>query len=205
MPSPIKVNVKADIRELTREFNRVRDPRPAIARALNRTGQTVKANSARIIRDEGYNIKIGDIKKAIAMKLANQSELVVVLRALGRPIPLFKYGAKAVKGKGGGVSVQVKNGRKLIRGAFIATMPNGHTGVFVRVGSAAHAAGLGRHGIIRRGGNQKHGLPIDELFGPSIPAAFLNNVVQTDMAATARTRFPIELRRELAFRSRGAR
>jgi hypothetical protein len=56
----------------------------------------------------------------------------VTLRATGAQVTLINYGATQTKR---GVSVCVKNGRKLLRHAFIATMPNGHKGVFEREGT----------------------------------------------------------------------
>jgi hypothetical protein len=53
-------------------------------------------------------------------------------RGSGKEIPLAKYPARQTKR---GVSVLVNKGkRKLVRGAFLATMKSGHTGVFRREG-----------------------------------------------------------------------
>jgi hypothetical protein len=73
--------------------------------------------------------------------------------------PLINYGAKQTKK---GVTVRVKNGRTTLRHAFIATMPNGHKGVFERVGS-------GHKRVTKKGRSYMSGLPIKELYGPSIP------------------------------------
>ena len=196
----IKVTVRSDMDRVISKF-RVADPKPAVARALNKTITTCRAKASQAIRAAGYNIKAGDIKAAMSISRASGAVLIARITASGRPIPLGKYGARQT---GKGTSVRVKNGTKLIPGAFIATMPSGHKGVFVRVGSAAHtnlkALGMFKQPKgARRKAQYKHGLPIDELFGPSIPSAFINEVVTQQLITTARDRFPVVLAQELNY------
>lgn len=186
----LKINVKADISNALAKLERVRDDvrEKAIVRALNKTADQVKVQAAREIRDAGYNLKVAKIKQAITIRRASKSELVAVVRASGRPIGLINYGARQLKT---GVSVQVKGGRKVIKGAFIATMPSGHRGVFVRKGKGHKKVGTGR--------TAWHGLPIDELFGPSIPSVFLNQVVQDALQSAIREKFPQIFQHELDY------
>lgn len=163
----------------------------ATVRAINKTAEQVKVQASREIRDAGYNLKIAKIKKAITLRRASKTELVAVLRATGKPVGLINYSARQTKA---GVSVQVKNGRKLISGAFIATMPNGHKGVFVRKGH-------GHRKVVKGGKTTWSGLPIDELFGPSIPSAFMNKVVQDALRSAVREKFPRLLKHELQYLS----
>lgn len=187
----IKIDVRADISKalakLTTISNEVRDK--AVVRALNKTATQVKTQAAREIRDVGYNLKIGKIKQSIDIRRASKSTLVAVVKASGRPIGLINYAARQTKS---GVSVQVKGGRKVINGAFIATMPSGHKGVFVRLGDAHKK-------VTRRGKVRWSGLPIKELFGPSIPVAFLNKTVQSALQLAAREKFPRILQQEIAY------
>lgn len=187
----IKINVKADISQALAKLDRICDDvrEKAIVRAINKTADQVKVQASREIRDAGYNLKIAKIKQSITLRRASKTELVAVLKASGRPIGLINYGAREVKS---GVSVQVKNGRKIIRGAFKATMPNGHKGVFIRKGS-------GHKKVVKSGKAVWHGLPIDELFGPSIPSAFMNKVVQDALQAAVREKFPRLLKHELEY------
>lgn len=161
----------------------------AIERALNKTAITARAKSARSIRDAGYDIKIGAIKDSFTLRRATQADLRAVVKASGNPIPLIKYGARQTAK---GVSVNVKEGRKVIAHAFIATMANGHEGVFIRT-DRSHKK------VTRNGKTYYSGLPIKQLFGPSIPSAFANQVVQNTVIAAIRQRFPIVLRQELKF------
>lgn len=187
----ISISVKLDISRALAKCDRisadVKDK--AIVRAVNKTAAQVKVQSAREVRDAGYNLKIAQIKKAIQLKRAGKSDLVAVLKATGRPIGLINYGARQTKA---GVSVQVKNGRKLIKGAFIATMPNGHQGVFIR-------KGVGHKKIVVGGKARWSGLPIEELFGPSIPSAFMNKVVQDALKASVKEKFPRLLKHEIEY------
>lgn len=203
----MRVSVQADINAIMAQFEQIKDPKPAVSRAINKTMTTARAKTAQAIRAVGYNIKAGDIKKSLSTsRRATRQLLVAYLDARGRPIPLIKYGATEQRRAGGGVSVNVLNGRKLIQGAFVATMPNGHKGVFVRVGSAAHQKVMARKDGIRAGrkgskhrDSSGHGLPILELFGPAIPSAFKHNTVQGKMVAIATARFPVVLKQELNF------
>lgn len=172
----------------------------ALVRALNKTATTARAQASREIRDEGYGLKVGDIKGALSVRKAVAALLTAKVRATGRPISLYKYGARQTRN---GVTVNVLHGRKLIAHAFIATMPNGHVGVFLRVDSAAHAQAAANGAIKayagKRKGAYRHGLPIRELFGPSIPAAFSNDAVMRALEQAIRDRFPTVLAQELRY------
>lgn len=161
----------------------------ATVRALNKTGAQVKTAASREIRAAGYNMKAGDIKKQIKVIPATAGKPVVTVRCVGRPVPLIKFSARQT---GKGVTVNVKNGRKLIRGAFVATMPSGHRGVFIRTGHD--------HRRVVRGGKVVwSGLPIKQLFGPAIPDAFGNQVVSGALVSLARAKFPNILAHEIEF------
>lgn len=167
----------------------------ALVRALNKTAERVKVGASREVRQAGYNLKASDIKRAMKISRATQSSLTATVTASGRPVPLIQYGARQTSK---GVTVNVLSGRKLIPGAFIATMPSGHTGVFVR------EAG-GRHKKVRKGGKISwHGLPIRELFGPAIPDALANPAVRDAMRALIEEQFPIILEHEHAWLARRA-
>ena len=197
------VTVKADYqRALARLDLSIDQVKTATFRAINKVATSGRASASKEIRSTGYGIKAAAVKKAISISKATKADLNAIVRAKGRPIPLIAYGARKTQA---GVSVNVLHGRKIIRGAFIATMPSGHRGVFVRVDSAAGRAlgGSNRKGAhITRGryrSQDRHGLPIDELFGPSIPAAFKSTAVMDAVTATMRQRFPTVLRQELRF------
>lgn len=186
----IAINVKVDIDQAIAKLNATaQEARKAVPQALNKVASLAKTQAAREIRDAGYGLKVGDIKSAISIRRANGNELRAGVRALGRPIPLIGYGARQTRL---GVTVNVKNGRKLIPHAFIATVGSGHKGVFVRVGN--------QHKWVSKNGKRyQSGLPIKQLYGPSIPAAFANDTVQTALVAMIKQRFPDVLASQLSF------
>ncbi len=197
----MRVDVRVDIANGLKKFDLVEaDAKAGIARALNRTATTARAQASREIRAAGYALKAGDVKAAISVRKATQTEFRAVLRAVGRPNSVGEVRRRQTKD---GVSVSVKNGRTVIKGAFIATMPSGHTGVFVRVKSDAHSKAivqkLAKLGRLQLGRVKRHGLPIQQLFGPSIPTAFENDVVQRATSDRYRDRFPGALMQELRY------
>lgn len=186
----LKLNVSADIKGITASLTKyVGEQQQAVIRALNKTAQQARTAAAAEVRTAGYNIKASAIKNSFSIDKARRGRLVAVLRATGRPIALINYGARQNKG---GVSVQVKTGRQVLRHAFIATMPNGHKGVYQRTGKEHKK-------VIRNGHSRRTGLPIKELFGPSIPQSLANDSVEKALMKKIREKFPQILRHELAF------
>jgi Prophage minor tail protein Z (GPZ) len=185
----IKMTMDVDIDGLLRKLKSTREEaHKAIPRALNKVATTARAEAAREIKAQGYGLKVSLVKKALTIIRAHEGELFVYIRATGRPIPLMAFAARQVPS---GVSVQVKYGRKVIPGAFIATMKSGHKGVFMRADGSRHMSRRAR-----RGGPQ---LPIRELFGPSIPSQFGSEAIRAAIERTARERFPIVLKQELRY------
>jgi len=187
------VNASVDLSRALAKLKMVEsEARAGIARALNKTMTTARATASDEIKSAGYGLKVGDIKGALSIRRADARFLQAAVRAKGRPIPLIKYQARQTKK---GVTVSVKGGRKLIAGAFIATMSSGHMGVFTR-----------KKGMVQG----KRGQPIlnrklsHELFGPAVPGMFVQDAVQRGTVAAIRTRFPVVLDQELAYlRSQG--
>ena len=167
----------------------------ALVRALNKTADRVKVAGSREVRKAGYNLKASDIKRALKISRATQSSLKATVTAGGRPIPLIQYGARQTSK---GVTVNVLSGRKLIPGAFIATMQSGHTGVYVREPGSKHKK------VLKAGRASWHGLPIRELFGPAIPDALANPAVRDALQALITEQFPIILEHEHSWLARRA-
>lgn len=148
----------------------------AVARTLNRTATTARAEAARLINGV-YNIRIGAAKDQMRIERATRRDLRARVRVSGRPIPLIDFSARQT---GKGVSVKVKNARKVVSHAFIATMPRtGHTGVFVRKG--------------------KGRLPIRQLFSLSLPAAFTQKEIIEAVIKVATSRFGEVLGQEMNY------
>ena len=194
----ITVNVRTNAADVAMEMLAgARDMQDkAMASALNKMAAQVKTAASREVRAAGYNLKAEIIKKGIKVRRASPGNLRASVVASGRPIPLIQYGARQTAK---GVTVSVLKGRKLIKGAFIATMPSGHRGVFVR------EAG-GKHKKVNRGGKASwHELPIRELFGPAVPDGLANKAVQQALQQLITEKFPAILQRESAWLSRKLR
>jgi hypothetical protein len=186
----LKLDVRADVKGITASLSRyVGEQQKAVVRALNKTAMQARTAAAQEVRGAGYNIKSSAIKNSFSITKAAQGRLVVVLKSTGRPVALINYGARQGKN---GVSVQVKAGRSVLRHAFIATMPNGHRGVFERTGKQHKK-------VMRNGKGIRTGLPIKELFGPSIPQSLANDAVEKALMTKIRQKFPQILKHELAF------
>lgn len=185
------IDIKVDSRRVEKSLQQLSDDlqNKAIMRAVNKAAATAKTAASREIRAQGYNIKASAISKSMHIRRATRHDLEAVIEVTGKPIPLINYGARQV---GRGVSVQVKNGRKIIPHAFIATTPNGHRGVFIRVGK-------GHKKVTKDGRIIWSGLPIKQLWGPSIPTAVANAAVQSALAKTIRDKYARLLAHEIRF------
>lgn len=179
MANGLHIDVQQDLRAAVARFevNSERIIDAAAVRALNRTATTVRAEAVKRIR-ERYNLKAAAVRKQIRINRARRGRLVSEVLVSGRHIPLYDFAARQVKR---GVTVRVTKQRKEVKGAFIATMPGGHVGVFVRRG--------------------KSRLPIRELFSISLPQAFTQKQILAALRKVAAERFDIELARELKFRT----
>ena len=94
---------------------------------LIRKAKTVGVRSSR----ELYNIKAKDLNRSIKLSRARGSRLEATIQVRGGRIKVYYFGAKQTR-KGVTVRIRRDRGRKLIRSAFIQTMPTGSIGVFRR-------------------------------------------------------------------------
>jgi hypothetical protein len=178
----IKVDVRGSMDRIIADMERMKREAvgPATVATLNKVADQVKTAASRSMRDAGYNLKVSDIKKGLTTYRATAGNLTAKVVASGKPIPLIKYAARQT---GKGVSVNVLHGRKLINGAFIATMPSGHIGVYVRQGKQHKK-------VMKNGRTVWSALPIKELFGPSVPDGLANKAVQEAMQQLIEEKFP---------------
>jgi hypothetical protein len=186
----MQVSVTSNIDEVLAGMKRRRDAvvTKAIPLALNRCAEMARTNAARVLVAAGYRIPVRFVKAAIKITKATPSRHSVTIRFSRQPIPLFVYGARQTRD---GVSVQVKGQRKRIKSAFVATMPSGHIGVFVRKPDA-------RHKPVSVGGHTRSSaLPIRELFGPSIGGAFATETVRQALLKSIEENFKRRLAHEI--------
>lgn len=111
----------------------------AAVRALRKAGATAlrdMRSEAKKRITQRKRIKGKYISRAISIKRASGSDISAMSWAVnvgGEPVPLIAYPNRQTSK---GVSVEVNRGKRtLLKGAFVASMPNsGHVGVFRRVG-----------------------------------------------------------------------
>jgi hypothetical protein len=176
----VSISVKHDIDQALAQFETLASNLrgQAVVRALNRVGAMAKTEASRQIRAE-YKMKASDVNAAITVRRASvrSTTIEVDVVAKGRhSVPLVNFSATQTKT---GVSVTIKrsSGRKKFGGAFIATMKNGHRGVFKR--------------------RTKSRLPIDEIFTIGVPYQFAARKTVDAMQRIVRDKFPERLLHEL--------
>jgi len=155
----------------------------ATSRALNRVIQMARTDASKTIRQQ-YAFKAAEVKATMRIFNASQYKLEATLNSKGKRTPLIKMGARQ---KAKGVSVKIGKQRKLIKGAFIATMKSGHTGVFIRLEGTV--AGKRGKPILNR--------KIKELYTIGVPEAFGARVVSQSMVALVKDKFPERLQHEI--------
>ena len=166
----------------------------AIPLALNRTGEMAVTYGARAIKDAGSPEKIGEIKSAIRLERATSRKMIATIYVARKPIPLIKFGtARQTKS---GVVVKLKGRQRVIKGAFLATMPNGHKGIFKHADNAKHITKM------KAGKRVSTALPIKELYGPSVGGTYANDKVQAAMRKFIDERFELRLVHEIKRLSR---
>lgn len=122
-----------------------------LSAALNKTAPSLRAAAVRMITRD-YVVKAGEVRNVLKIRYATRASLVARIEGQNRfriPLARFRVGGRRVpstywqgaKGKkrpmpAKGVSVHVKRREpvKTIRGGFVAKMPSGHIGLFVRTG-----------------------------------------------------------------------
>ena len=108
---------------------------------MNRTVKVMKTDAKRIV-SKIYTIKVSDVAKNLNTEHASLSNLSARLSSKGRPISMtkFKYQQNTNAGMKGGQGVRAKikkdSGFKEVnndgRKAFVGTMRNGSSGIFIR-------------------------------------------------------------------------
>lgn len=203
--------MKVDIRSNTKEIvAQIGADQKAITKAqvqaINRTADRLWTQTGREIRKE-YNVTLRGVRQASRVKKANKGTRFPRAEVIytGKPINLVEFGAKAKnpwnepgrkrkRQRGGGVTVKVKHagGRKLIKGAFIATIKGGQN--------------AGKKGVFRRTGEARY--PIRFLPSLSIPSMVGARAIERATMIFAGKRYSIEfeaaLRNQLR-RSRASR
>ena len=127
--------LKIDDRQMRRFVNKMpKAGKRSIARSLNKAITQTRTRAAREISAK-RNILVGRAKKDMRIQRASPDRPVAAIHASGKPIPVIAVkGVKRQTPLGVKAKIEAKKKPHLFKGAFIATMASGHTGVFERIG-----------------------------------------------------------------------
>jgi hypothetical protein len=162
----------------------------AIARnALNITLKSLRTLSGDVVV-ERYNIGVNKVKSSsnIRVDQARGSSLVGRMVATAAPIPLIDFKAKQTDL---GIEVVIKKGGQTFDypHMFIAQMPSGHRGVFLRKGEPRRMKSGMYVGRTRQ--------PIKEQFAKGTVASFMSSTdVWSKLEIFAKERITVEIKKE---------
>jgi hypothetical protein len=187
----LNINVEKAAMEIKQGFKHLSEDKLnlAMARAINHTVSKAKTSSGRELR-EVYSIQGKHVKKALEVRKASRKSLTGRLMASARPVPLISFQPRQTQK---GVSIRVKKSRKVIRSAFIATMPSGHKGVYARGGYRGKDFEF-RKKRVRKTGND---LPIEEMKSTSIRSMYADEVIVANLKTKIDSAFPKRFVHEL--------
>lgn len=161
-------------------------------RALNKTLTGVRTDSSAVIRTV-VTAKKSAVDETFKISKASTGKPSAYIASTGKPLALVDYSTRQTKK---GVSVQVRKDRqrKIVPGAFEATMKSGHKGIFWRQWHNKNKAKMSKtDAAINRSGwiwsrkrqrfinvawlPREYRLPMKELYGPRIPDIMSNDPV----------------------------
>lgn len=156
----------------------------ALVHSLNRAMQGVKTDASREIRAT-YRIKKSTVDRAFSEQRATPASLTAIVRVRGRPLSLAHFSPRVNK-RAGGVSVNVKGTRKVIRGAFLRTF-------VARAGD--ESGGYGYNVVFIREGKARY--PIKALKTVDVPGLFVMRDIHAAVRRGVQERFEKEFSRLL--------
>ena len=147
-------------------------------RTVNKTAAQAKTFASRDMR-QTMNLKASRVNQVISVRRSKQGQQISSLRVRRRGVPAVYYqgwrAEKTVRGRRtrttqrstsllkrgggkGGVTVKFSKDKSPVHfpSGFVAVLPNGHLGLFVRKG--------------------QNSLPIKEIMGPNVQAVFTDNM-----------------------------
>jgi hypothetical protein len=169
-----------------------------IPRALNKLRDQAQVAGLRRISDI-YGIGPRTMERYITTKLATASALEASITAKGKGFPLAMFQPRQVRQ---GVSVRIKQRRVIVPHAFMATMPNGHVGVFARGAYGGKGISIFTGESFGRFQFGRRRLPINELYTLSPPDALNNPDVIEAMNDRVDEQAGAIIQREVAFATR---
>jgi hypothetical protein len=195
-----RVAVRTNADEVFAEMDRFIDQARTVAipRAMNKLIDQAQTAGLRKISDV-YGIGPRTMEKYVTTRLATASALEASITAKGKGFPLSMFQPRQTRN---GVSVRIKDRRVIVPHAFMATMPNGHVGVFARGAYGGKGVLVFTGSTFGRFKFGRRRLPINELYTLSPPDALSNDDVTRAMQDRVDQQAAKVLAQELAFASR---
>lgn len=185
----VRVQIQADVTPLLQALERFeQEAAGARSRSLNRAIGEAQTSAVREL-SRNLGLEAGYIQSRTQVLPATPQSQEATLIISDKRAPLIQFGASQ---SSAGVAYRFGGAGSTIRSAFVATMPSGHRGVYLR-----QFRGPGSSQRSRRGprGSQ---LPIHERFGPSLATAFLRPEVYEPVVNRAGDALEQALTQELA-------
>ncbi|WP_312117944.1 phage tail protein [Brevibacillus reuszeri] len=184
-----------DIKQAIRQIRRLQDDASkALSSAMNRTIHGVGTEVTRKTK-EIFHVKTADVKGTIRFRKAEPSDLEASLTAHSKNLPLMRFktnpGKVPTRRPASTKSAVRRVGLTPVGGAFIAQMRSGYIGVFKRLRGSRHKK------VTRNGKTYWSGLPIRELYGPSVPGMMGSRKVIQHVEQEAKRRMETRLDHEI--------
>lgn len=156
----IKLDIRTDVREAERFYSNLRKNavKQAAARAINDTLITLRAEGARMIKQDHPALKIGTIKENMTLKRAHKFNLRGMVATQGRPLSMLLF--------------RVTGGERNARGRIPpakAVIGKQRTTLEYHGRKAFRIKAFGNEVFVRRQGK---GRQVRRLRGPSMPGVF---------------------------------
>ena len=157
-------------------------------RALNTVGgQTERFAESEILAR--YNVSSQDVKSAFSREPAKPGQLTYTIKASGVRTRLFQYGP--MQGPVGVTSEVIRGSMVTVAHAFVARMPSGHWGVFLR--DKVKRPHIRMRGV--KGAAEK--IHIQEQYRPSISEMFFARSVMEKVSAFSEDLLPAQMDEEV--------
>lgn len=196
------IQTSINIDEIKKHYKNVKEEaiKKGMISAINEVIASAKTESRRIITSE-YEIRAGEYNKIVKTTKANtkipEAKIIVKDKQMGYSDKKTDGSPKwkAVSTKKG-VKIKVKKGRdKILTHAFLATMKNGHRGVYERDITKSKTRIVGKSKM----GKEWKDYPIREIKGPSIAYLFSAENIKTRLIEYINRKLPAAVDRNINY------
>lgn len=201
----INISLEQSIKEVRRDFLELskEEINKSVVYAINHTILKSRTQAGRSIRGI-YKVRGKDLSKSWNIEKATPDDVAAMLNAYNRPMPVSAFSPRQRKD---GISIRIKNTRKVIKSAFFALGrrggagtsqgvaqlgTSGHRGVFARAEYSGNKLKF-RDKRKRRTGPD---VPITEVKTLSVPGAARELAVITALSHQMNKDFPVRLAHE---------